>query len=255
MDFAAASVDSFAPLSSSTAWSLAHVLSPPDWPLPDAPPDGRMAAVWSRLPEYTDFTATAPPGTAPILADRARERLGQMLGLGAEPRETQSDYAAALAAHPSVKFCYEAAVCGGIPIINALQSAYLGDRITSVTGIMNGTTNYMLTKMESEGAAYGEVLAEAQALGFAEAAGDADAPEERALRAGERLPHIRIQRALEQRVSGLRAIHREFELHKTDIGVDARSQIDLILFGFGQIAAHLIHLLDDFINTFIQFLR
>ena len=63
---------------------------------------------------------------------------------------------AALAAHPSVKFCYEAAVCGGIPIINALQSAYLGDRITSVTGIMNGTTNYMLTKMESEGAAYGE---------------------------------------------------------------------------------------------------
>ena len=65
---------------------------------PDAPPDGRMAAVWSRLPEYTDFTATAPPGTAPILADRARERLGQMLGQGAEPRETQSDYAAALAA-------------------------------------------------------------------------------------------------------------------------------------------------------------
>ena len=58
---------------------------------PDAPPDGRMAAVWSRLPEYTDFTATAPPGTAPILADRARERLGQMLGQGAEPRETQSD--------------------------------------------------------------------------------------------------------------------------------------------------------------------
>ena len=65
---------------------------------PDAPPDGRMAAVWSRLPEYTDFTATAPPGTAPILADRARERLGQMLGQGAEPRETQSDYAAALTA-------------------------------------------------------------------------------------------------------------------------------------------------------------
>lgn len=50
---------------------------------------------------------------------------------------------------------------------------------------------------------------------------------------------------MDQCVSGLRAIHREFELHKTDIGVDARSQIDLILFGFGQITAHLIHLLDE----------
>jgi homoserine dehydrogenase len=67
----------------------------------------------------------------------------------------------------------EAAVCGGIPIIHALQSCYAGDTIQSVSGIMNGTTNYMLCKME-EGADYGDVLKEAQDLGFAEADPTAD---------------------------------------------------------------------------------
>ncbi len=65
---------------------------------PAAPPDGRQAAIWHRLPEYTDFTANPPPGTAPVMADAARQRLAGMLGTGAEPRQAQSDYAAALAA-------------------------------------------------------------------------------------------------------------------------------------------------------------
>merc|ERR1712185_405365 len=65
---------------------------------PAAPPDGRQAAIWHRLPEYTDFTASPPPGTAPVMADAARRRLANMLGTGAEPRQSQSDYAAALAA-------------------------------------------------------------------------------------------------------------------------------------------------------------
>eukprot|EP00518_Triparma_eleuthera_P015885 CAMPEP_0197570530 /NCGR_PEP_ID=MMETSP1320-20131121/40855_1 /TAXON_ID=91990 /ORGANISM="Bolidomonas sp., Strain RCC2347" /LENGTH=418 /DNA_ID=CAMNT_0043132965 /DNA_START=25 /DNA_END=1278 /DNA_ORIENTATION=- len=68
---------------------------------------------------------------------------------------------------------YEAAVCGGIPIINALQTAYAGDKVTKVQGIMNGTTNYMLCKME-KGAEYADVLKEAQALGYAEADPTAD---------------------------------------------------------------------------------
>jgi homoserine dehydrogenase len=71
------------------------------------------------------------------------------------------------------KFAYEAAVCGGIPIIHALQSAYSADSVVKVEGICNGTTNFMLCKMET-GADYGEVLAEAQALGFAEADPTAD---------------------------------------------------------------------------------
>jgi homoserine dehydrogenase len=48
----------------------------------------------------------------------------------------------------TVKFAYEASVCGGIPIIHTLQSCYKGDIINEVMGICNGTTNYMLGKME-----------------------------------------------------------------------------------------------------------
>jgi homoserine dehydrogenase len=69
---------------------------------------------------------------------------------------------------------YEAAVCGGIPIINLLQTAYAGDTVTSIAGILNGTTNYMLSKMEAEGVAYHDVLKEAQDLGYAEADPTAD---------------------------------------------------------------------------------
>lgn len=62
---------------------------------------------------------------------------------------------AALKAKPKVKFAYEAAVCGGIPIIHSLQSDFFSDDVTKVMGIMNGTTNFMLCKMEDEGADYG----------------------------------------------------------------------------------------------------
>eukprot|EP01038_Epipyxis_sp_PR26KG_P006854 gene6854-9385_t len=80
----------------------------------------------------------------------------------------------ALAQNPAVRFCFEAAVCGGIPIIHSLQTDFLGDEITKVMGIMNGTTNFMLCKMEDEGAEYGAALGEAQRLGFAEADPTAD---------------------------------------------------------------------------------
>lgn len=81
---------------------------------------------------------------------------------------------ALLKANPTVEFTYEAAVCGGIPIIHSLHSDFLSDSITKVMGIMNGTTNFMLCKMEDEGADYGAVLKEAQDLGFAEADPAAD---------------------------------------------------------------------------------
>jgi len=80
----------------------------------------------------------------------------------------------ALKANPSVKFNYEAAVCGGIPIIHTLHTDFMGDNITKVMGIMNGTTNFMLCKMEDEGAEYSTALKEAQDLGFAEADPTAD---------------------------------------------------------------------------------
>jgi homoserine dehydrogenase len=64
---------------------------------------------------------------------------------------------------------FEAAVCGGIPVIGAVQAGLAGNRITRVMGVMNGTCNYILTRMESDGLAYAEALAEAQRLGYAEA--------------------------------------------------------------------------------------
>ncbi len=63
---------------------------------------------------------------------------------------------------------YEASVAGGIPILRGLADGLASDRITKMMGIVNGTTNYILTKMNMEGRAYQQVLKEAQELGFAE---------------------------------------------------------------------------------------
>ncbi|MCU1360750.1 MAG: hom [Ilumatobacteraceae bacterium] len=67
-----------------------------------------------------------------------------------------------------VDLLFEAAVAGGIPLIRALRESLRGEPISRVIGIVNGTTNFILTKMTEEGADYGAALAEAQALGFAE---------------------------------------------------------------------------------------
>ena len=68
----------------------------------------------------------------------------------------------------------EASVGGGIPIIRTLNEALKQEHILNVTGIVNGTTNYILTKMEKEGAAYADVLKQAQDLGYAERNPEAD---------------------------------------------------------------------------------
>jgi homoserine dehydrogenase len=69
---------------------------------------------------------------------------------------------------------YEAAVGGGIPILRSLRTSLAGERIERVMGIVNGTTNFILSKMTSEGSDYAVALAEAQALGYAEAEPSAD---------------------------------------------------------------------------------
>jgi len=81
-------------------------------------------------------------------------------------------YAAATAA--GVDLAYEAAVAGAIPIIKPMKESLAGDRVSRVVGILNGTTNYILTRMSEEGADYAAVLADAQALGYAEADPTAD---------------------------------------------------------------------------------
>jgi len=69
---------------------------------------------------------------------------------------------------------YEAAVAGAIPILRPLRDSLAGDRVTKVIGIVNGTTNYILDKMDTFGAGFTEALAEAQELGYAEADPTAD---------------------------------------------------------------------------------
>ena len=81
---------------------------------------------------------------------------------------------AAAAAQQGVYVLIEAAVGGGIPIIEPLKQSLGGNRIQKVSGIINGTTNYILSRMADEGAAYGAVLADAQELGYAEADPAAD---------------------------------------------------------------------------------
>ncbi len=73
-----------------------------------------------------------------------------------------------------VDLLFEAAVAGGIPFIRPLRESLAGEQISRVLGIVNGTTNYILTKMTEDGASYDDVLAEAQALGYAEADPTAD---------------------------------------------------------------------------------
>ena len=75
----------------------------------------------------------------------------------------------AAAAAAGVEVAFEASVCGGIPIILALRQGLAANRIQELFGILNGTTNYILTQMTQSGASYAQALAEAQAQGFAEA--------------------------------------------------------------------------------------
>ena len=79
-----------------------------------------------------------------------------------------------LAKAHNCSYLFEASVGGGIPIIRNICNCVTADRIESITGILNGTTNYMLTKMDREGADYAEVLKEAQDMGYAERNPEAD---------------------------------------------------------------------------------
>ena len=79
-----------------------------------------------------------------------------------------------IAKERNTNFFFEASVAGGIPIIRPLEQCITADEVLEVSGILNGTTNFILTKMEKEGASYSDVLAQAQSLGYAERNPEAD---------------------------------------------------------------------------------
>jgi len=74
----------------------------------------------------------------------------------------------ATADESGVDLLFEAAVAGGIPLVRPLRESLLGEPVTRVMGIVNGTTNFILTRMAEDGATYADALAEAQSLGYAE---------------------------------------------------------------------------------------
>jgi homoserine dehydrogenase len=75
----------------------------------------------------------------------------------------------ALAKANNARIAFEASVCAGVPIVRAIEHGLAGDSIESVSGILNATTNYILTSMEEHGASYASALSDAQRNGFAEA--------------------------------------------------------------------------------------
>ena len=79
-----------------------------------------------------------------------------------------------IAKEKNVNFFFEASVGGGIPIIRTLTESYAGEYFKEITGILNGTTNYILTKMDSEGEGFEKALSTAQELGYAERNPEAD---------------------------------------------------------------------------------
>ena len=80
----------------------------------------------------------------------------------------------AAAAKSGANLYYEASVCGGIPIIKSLREGFVANQFPAIYGIVNGTCNYILTRMKQEGADFADVLADAQKLGYAETPPDLD---------------------------------------------------------------------------------
>jgi homoserine dehydrogenase len=120
---------------------------------------------------------------------------------------------------------YEASVAGGIPIIRTLVEGFSSDRITKIMGIVNGTTNYILTKMSQEGAAYADVLKEAQELGYAEADPTSDVEGLDAARKMTILSTIgfRANVALEDvAVQGISSVSKEDILYAKRLGYEVK---------------------------------
>ena len=121
-----------------------------------------------------------------------------------------------LAQEQGVDLLYEAAVAGAIPLVRALRESLTGERIHRVMGIVNGTTNFILTKMSEQGADYAEVLAEAQALGLAERDPTADvegydAAAKAAILAGVAFGYdVAGDDVMREGITGIRAVDVEF---------------------------------------------
>lgn len=142
-------------------------------PRPQLPPDVRLTDDATALTASgdVDVVIEVMGGEQPALACiEAALRSGKhVVTANKQVMAQHGPELLALAAEQGVTLAFEASVGGGIPIIGPLVRDLAGNRITAVNAIINGTTNYILTRMAQEGASYDDALAEAQRSGYAEA--------------------------------------------------------------------------------------
>lgn len=130
----------------------------------------------------------------------------------------------AAAARHGVDLYFEAAVAGGIPLLRPLRESLAGDTVRKVMGIVNGTTNYVLDKMDSTGSGFADAVSQAQALGYAEADPTADVEGFDAAAKAAILASL----AFHTRV-GARDVHREGITEVTATDIAAARQMDCVV--------------------------
>ena len=139
---------------------------------PDSPFADRIINDFSVVEEDDEVTLVIEViGGAKIAYDFTKRALARGKSVVTSNKELVATHGAELLALAKEKGCYylfEAAVGGGIPVLSPLANDLSHNEITEVSGILNGTTNYILTRMFSSGASFEAALAEAQAKGYAE---------------------------------------------------------------------------------------
>ena len=141
-------------------------------------PDAARLTGWSDLVEHPEVDVVAElVGGTTVAKDIVEASLAAGKPVVTANKELLADHGAELwdlARRRGTTLGLEASVAGGIPVLTALRDGIAGDRIDAMIGILNGTSNYILTEIERTGAPFEQVLGEAQALGYAEADPSAD---------------------------------------------------------------------------------
>jgi homoserine dehydrogenase len=152
------------------------VVRDPQKPRPGVPASLLLGSIDELLDQNLDILVEVAGGVEPIrpVIEKALDRGVSVVTANKALMAAHGTALARRAHEHGADLFYEASVGGGIPILRALRTSLAGERIERVMGIVNGTTNFMLSKMSAEGLDYADVLAEAQALGFAEADPTAD---------------------------------------------------------------------------------
>jgi homoserine dehydrogenase len=130
----------------------------------------------------------------------------------------------AAAAEHGVDLYFEAAVAGGIPLLRPLRESLAGDSVRKVMGIVNGTTNYVLDKMDTTGQGFADAVSQAQALGYAEADPTADVEGFDAAAKAAILASL----AFHTRVAG-KDVHREGITEVTAADIQAAKDMDCVV--------------------------